>query len=157
ERDAQVSLAESLGILPTTPLHVADFSRLPLPTNLEDTVERFIDRTLQQRPDLLARVAVLREKEGEIGPARKAYLPALLFTGNVGGAWESSKLTFDNGSSPPWVETKQPIWGLGLALTWSIFDGGARKRKLEIARSGREAAQHELEDARDKAISQVWR
>jgi outer membrane protein TolC len=38
-----------------------------------------------------------------------------------------------------------------------LFEGGARKRKLEIARSAREAAQHELEDARDKAISQVWR
>ena len=157
ERDAQVSLAESIGILPTSPLHVADFSHLSIPTNLEDTVERFIDRTLQQRPDLLARVAVLREREAEIRRARKAYLPTLSFTGNVGGAWEDSKLTFDNGSSPPSVETKQPIWGVGLALTWSLFDGGARKRKLEIARSAREAAQHELEDERDKAISQVWR
>src|SRR5260370_257947 len=60
ERDAQVALAENIGILPTTPLRVADFSRLSLPTNLEQTVEKFIDRTLEQRPDLLARVAVLR-------------------------------------------------------------------------------------------------
>jgi len=157
ERDAQVNLAESIGILPTTPLHVADFSRLSLPTQLEDTVEKFIDRTLEQRPDLLVRVAVLREKEAEIRRARANYLPTLLFTGNAGGAYERSQLTLEGGSSAPWVDTKQPIWGMGLALTWSLFDGGARKRKLEIARSEREVAQHELEDARDKAISQVWR
>jgi outer membrane protein TolC/predicted PurR-regulated permease PerM len=157
ERDAQVSLAESIGILPTTPLHVADFSRLALPTNLEETVERFIDRTLEQRPDLLARVAILREKEAEIRRARAAYWPTLVLAGNAGGAYERSQLTLDNGSASPWVDTKQPIWGVGLALTWSLFEGGARKRKLEIARSEREAAQHELEDSRDKAISQVWR
>src|SRR5262249_6067724 len=119
ERDAQVSLAESIGILPTTPLHVSDFSRLALPTNLEDTVERFIDRTLQQRPDLLARVAILREKEAEIRRARAAYWPTLVLAGNAGGAYERSQLTLDNGSAPPWVDTKQPIWGVGLALTWS--------------------------------------
>src|SRR5262249_11003313 len=115
-----------------------------------------IDRTLEQRPDLLARVAVLRERESEIRRAQAAYLPTLSFSGNVGGAYERSELTLENSTSP-WVSTKQPIWGLGFSLTWSLFEGGARKRKLEIARSERDAAQHELEDARDKAISQVWR
>src|SRR5215468_8558254 len=108
ERDAQVTLAESLGILPTTPVRVADFSRLTLPTNLEERVEKVIDRTLEQRPDLLARVAVLREKEAEIRRARAAYLPTLVFLGQAGGAYERSQLTFQNGSAPPWVDTKQP-------------------------------------------------
>src|SRR5262245_38932156 len=157
ERDAQVTLAESIGILPTTPIRVADFSRLALPTNLEERVENVIDRTLEQRPDLLSRVAVLREKEAEIRRARAAYYPTLSIMGNAGGAYERSQLTLQDHSSSPWVETKQPIWGVGAVLTWPLFEGGARKRKLEIARSEREAAQHELEDARDKAISQVWR
>jgi Outer membrane protein len=157
ERDAQVTLAESLGVLPTTPIRVADFSRLALPTNLEDRVEKVIDRTLEQRPDLLARVAVLREKEAEIRRARAAYYPTLSVLGNAGGAYERSTLTFQNDTSTPWVDTKQPTWAIGAVLTWPLFEGGARKRKLEIARSAREAAQHELEDARDKAISQVWR
>jgi len=157
ERDAQVTLAESIGVLPTSPIQVADFSRLALPTNLEDRVEKVIDRTLEQRPDLLARVAFLREKEAEIRRARAAYFPTLSILGNAGGAYERSQLTLEDHSSAPWVDTKQPIWGVGAVLTWPLFEGGARKRKLEIARSEREAAQHELEDARDKAISQVWR
>jgi outer membrane protein TolC len=157
ERDAQVTLAESLGVLPTTPIRVADFSRLVLPTNLEERVEKVIDRTLEQRPDLLARVALLREKEAEIRRARAAYYPTLSVMGNVGGAYERSQLTLQDHSSAPWVDVKQPIWGVGAVLSWPVFEGGARKRKLEIARSERDAAQHELEDARDKAISQVWR
>jgi outer membrane protein TolC len=157
ERDAQVTLAESLGILPTTPIRVADFSRLALPTNLEERVEKVIDRTLEQRPDLLARVAVLREKDAEIRRARTAYYPKLSVLGNVGGAYERSQLTPENGSSSPFVDTRNPIWGVGATLTWPLFEGGARKRRLEMARSEREAAQYELEDARDKAISQVWR
>jgi outer membrane protein TolC len=156
ERDAQVTLAESIGILPTTPIRVADFSRLPLPTSLEDTVEKFLDRTLEQRPDLLARVAILREKEAEIRRARAAYLPTLSLQGEAGRAFERAQIAVE-GTSLPRASTDQPTWGVGLALTWSLFEGGARKRKLEIARAEREAAQHELEDARDKAISQVWR
>src|SRR6266566_2034763 len=156
ERDAQVSLAEAIGITPTTPFRVEDFSRLPVPTNLEDSVERVIDRSLEQRPDLLANVAVLREKEADIRRARAAYYPTLALQGAAGGAFDRAQMDVD-GQKLPWASTQQPTWGVGLALTWSIFDGGARKRKLEIAKSQREAAKHDLVDSRDKAISQVWR
>jgi outer membrane protein TolC len=155
ERDAQVLLAESIGITPTEPLRVVDFSKLSVPTNLEDTVEQFIDRSLAQRPDLLAKVAILREKEADIRRARTAYYPKLTVQGEAGGAFESSTMDVA-GNNLPRTSTQQPAWGVGLALTWPIFEGGARKRKLEIARAEREAAQHELEDSRDKAISQVW-
>ena len=155
ERDAQVSLAESLGVLPTTPIRIVDFSRLPLPGRLEDTVEQFIDRTLEQRPDLLAKVATLRQKEAEVRRARSAYLPTLALQGEAGTAYDRSQMKV-LGQPFPWESRDQTTWGIGLALTWDVFDGGARKRKLEMARSERDAARHELDDARDKAISQVW-
>jgi len=155
ERDAQVVLAETIGITPTVPLHVVDFSKLPLPTNLEDTVEQVIDRTLKQRPDLMAQVAVLRAKEAEIRQARTAYYPTLAFEGAAGGSFDNSQMKFA-GNTLPWSSTRQPVWGVGLSLTWSLFDGGSRKHKLEMAKAARAAAQHALEDSRDKAISQVW-
>ena len=155
ERDAQVVLAETIGITPTVPLHVVDFSKLPVPTNLEDTVELVIDRTLKQRPDLLAQVAILREKEAEIRRAKAAYYPKIAFEGEAGGSFDNSQMKFA-GSTLPWSSTKQPVWDVGLSLTWSWFDGGSRRHKLEMARAEREAALHELEDSRDKAISQVW-
>jgi outer membrane protein TolC len=156
ERDAHVSLAEAIGITPTTPFQVEDFSRLPMPANLEDSVGTVIDRSLKQRPDLLAKVAVLREKEAEIRHARASYYPTLSFQGTAGGAFDRARMDV-NGQKLPWASTQQPTWGVGLALTWSLFDGGARKRKLEIAKSEHDSAQHELDDSRDKAISQVWR
>src|SRR5215813_4013073 len=44
ERDAQVTLAESIGIPPTTPIQLTDFAALPPPAELQDTVEKAIDR-----------------------------------------------------------------------------------------------------------------
>jgi outer membrane protein TolC len=156
ERDAQVNLAEAVGILPTTPLRVVDFSKLPIPTNLESSVETFIDKSLEQRPDLLAKVATLRQKEAEIRRARAAYYPTLMLQGAGGGAFDRARVEVSD-SMLPWASTQQPTWDVGVSLTWSLFDGGARRRKLEMAKSEREAAQHELRDSRDKAISQVWR
>jgi outer membrane protein TolC len=155
ERDAEVALADSIGVSPTVPLRVIDFSKLAVPTNLNDSVEDEINRTLEQRPDLLAMVAVLREKEAEIKRAGKAYYPTLSFQGEAGGAFERSQLRVA-GSELPWAATEQPTWGVGLALNWSWFDGGARRSKLAAARAASTAAQRELEDARDQAISQVW-
>ena len=155
ERDAQVNLAEAVGILPTTPLSVVDFSRLSIPTNLEASVENFIDKSLKQRPDLLAKVAILRQKEADIRKARAAYYPKLALQGKVGGSFERAQVEVAD-HTLPWASSQEPAWGVGLSLTWPIFEGGARKRKLEIAKSEHAAAQHELEDSRDKAISQVW-
>ena len=156
ERDAQVVLAETIGITPTVPLHVVDFSKLPVPTNLEDSVEQVIDRTLKQRPDLLAQVALLREKEAKIRQARSAYYPTLAFEGTAGGSFDNAQMKFLDHELPS-SYTQQPVWGVGLTLSWSLFDGGARKHKLELARAEREATQHALENSRDKAVSQVWR
>jgi outer membrane protein TolC len=119
-------------------------------------VERVIDRSLEQRPDLLAKVAVLREKEAEIRRARASYYPTLSFQGAAGGAFAQAWQNVE-GQKLPRTSTQQPTWDVGLALSWSLFDGGARKRKLEIAKSEHNAAQHELDDSRDKVISQVWR
>src|SRR5207342_1226400 len=85
ERDAQVALAESMGILPTTPLQVVDFSALALPTALEESVERTIDRALEQRPDLLAQVALGREKEAPVSRTPADCLPTLSLGTEVGG------------------------------------------------------------------------
>src|SRR5262249_50653074 len=85
ERDAQVALAESMRILPTTPLQVVDFSALALPAAREQSVDETIDRALEQRPDLIAKVAIVREKEATIRRARAEYFPTLSFGADVGG------------------------------------------------------------------------
>jgi len=156
ERDAQVTLAESMGILPTTPLQLVDFTALALPPLLEDSVEKVIDRALEQRPDLIAKVAVVREKEAAVRRARAEYFPTLSLVGDVGG--ELARTRFDvGGQNTSWFNTGQPTYGGGLRLEWQLFEGGARARKVELAEAERRAAEQEVSAARDRAINDVWK
>src|SRR5262249_23723561 len=99
ERDAQGALAESLGVLPTSKLQVVDFSALALPSALEDSVEQVIDRALDQRPDLIAKVAAVREKEAALRRARADYFPTLSLVGDVGGQIARSRFDVGTGST----------------------------------------------------------
>ena len=156
ERDAQVTLAESIGTTPTTPIQVTDFSALPPPAELQDSVEKTIDRALEKRPDLIARVAALRASEADVNRARAAYWPTLSLVGDVGSILGSARVTAD-GKSTGWFGATQPSYGIGLSLEWEIFDGGARRRKVELAESARRTAQDEITATRDRAVSEVWK
>lgn len=158
ERDAQVALAESMGILPTIPLQVVDFSALALPAPLEDSVERVIDRALAQRPDLIAKVAVVREKEAVVRRARAEYFPTLSAVGDVGGVLSRGRYNvgipeLDTG----FFNMAQPTYGVGFRLDWPLFEGGARERKVELAEAERRVAEQEVAVARDRALSEVWK
>jgi outer membrane protein len=156
ERDAQVALAETIGVTPTVPIRVIDFSKLAMPPNLEETVEQVINRSLEQRPDLLAQAAIVKQKDAAVSAARDAYYPTLSFLGEAGRAYERTELNVE-GTQLPWGSTQQSAWAVGFQFNWNLFDGGARRRKLDLAKSDREAAKHTLENARDQAISQVFR
>jgi len=156
ERDAQVTLAESIGITPTTPIQLVDFSALPPSAELQDTVEQTIDRALEKRPDLIARVAALRASEAELKRARAAYWPTLSLQSDVGTILGKARITAD-GKSTGWFGATQPSYGIGFFLEWEILDGGARRRRVEIAESERRAAQDEITATRDRAVSEVWK
>jgi outer membrane protein TolC len=156
ERDAQVTLAESIGIPPTTPIQLTDFSALPAPAELQDSVEKTIDRALENRPDLIAKVAALRASEAEVGRARAAYWPTLSLVGDIGSILGRARITAD-GKSTGWFGATQPSYGIGLFFEWEVFDGGARRRKVEMAESARRTAQDEITATRDRAIGDVWK
>jgi outer membrane protein len=156
ERDAQVTLTESIGASPQAPIQVVDFSALPAPATLQDSVEKAIDRALEKRPDLIAKVAALRASEAELSRARAAYWPTLSLIGDVGTVLGNARITAD-GRSTGWFGATQPSYGIGLSLEWEIFDGGARRRRVELAGSTRRAAQDEITATRDRAVSEVWK
>jgi len=159
ERDAQVTLAESIGITPTTPIQVTDFSALPAPAELQESVEKTIDRALERRPDLIARVAALRASEAEVRRARAAYWPTLSLVGDIGAVFGDARFTagIQGPHSTGWFESTLPEYGIGLALQWDLFDGNARQRRVELAEAARRAAQDEITATRDRAISEVWK
>jgi outer membrane protein len=156
ERDGQVALAESIGIPPTTPIQVTDFSALPPPAALEDSVEKVIDQALERRPDLIAKVAALRAKEAEVRRARADYFPTLSLVSNVNTIAGRAKIT--GGNQPTgWFSAAEPSYGVGLFFQWNLFEGGATQRKVELAEAERRAAQDEVTAIRDKAIRDVWK
>jgi outer membrane protein TolC len=156
ERDAQVALAESIGSPPTTPIQVTDFSALPPPAAIEDSVDKVIDQTLERRPDLIAKVAALRGKEAEVHRARAAYFPTLSLVSNVNTLAGRVKIT--GGNQPTgWFGATEPGYGAGLLFEWNLFEGGATQRKVELAEAERRAAEDEVTAARDKAIRDVWK
>src|SRR5436190_10765127 len=76
ESDARVALIESIGLLPTVQLKVADLPQQSgLYSQREDSVGNLITKALAQRPDLVAKLANVRSKEYEIRKIRAEYYP----------------------------------------------------------------------------------
>src|ERR1700747_3441344 len=76
ESDARVALVESIGLLPTVSLKVADLpQRSRLADQTADSVDELITKALSQRPDLVAKLANVRSKEYEIRKIRSEYYP----------------------------------------------------------------------------------
>jgi outer membrane protein len=125
DRDALVALAESIGVSPTEPIQVTDFSALPPPSALEASVDRVIDQALERRPDLIAKVAAVRAKEADLRCARAAYFPTLALVGNVGTLAGQVEVT--GGNRPTgWFGAAEPSYGVGLALEWNLFEAVRR-------------------------------
>jgi len=150
--DAQVALVESLGILPTTKLQVAEVSEKPFSEYSGDTLEELIQRALSQRPDLVAKLADLRGRRAEVQKARAAYYPKIALGANAG--WTELDVSAKNSS---YFGGNGPVYGAGISVELPLFDGFARREKLRTAESGLRAAEDELADSRDSVIREVWK
>ena len=152
ESDAEVALVESLGILPTTPLQVADYSEKPLPSAPEHSAEDLIDLALSQRPDLVIALANLRAKQAEVRAARADFYPKVAVSGNIGDA----TLNVSAGGSD-YFGGQHTVYGAAVSVELPLFDGFERLKKLHIAEADLSAAESELAQARDAAVREVWK
>ena len=150
EIDARMALLEAMGVRPSTGLKVADINQRPLPATLETAADRFVDLALEQRPDLLARVAVLRAKDADIRKARSEYYPRITALGNAGQ--NIGQVRVDGGT---WSTVNEPQYGIALAIELPLFDAGLRDNRLRQAQSERRVAEEELNLARDRTVREV--
>jgi outer membrane protein len=119
-------------------------------------VEDVITRAIEKRPDLIAKVASLREKEAQVRRARAAYYPTLSLVSDISTLAGRVRVTGgikDTG----WFSAAEPSYGVGLAIEWNIFEGGATRRRVEMAEAERRAAEEEVTAARDRAINEIWK
>jgi outer membrane protein TolC len=150
--EAQVALVQSLGIRPTTRLQVAETSNEPVEEGLQQTSEELINKALSRRPDLVAKLANVREKQAEVKKARAAFYPKVSMKANAGLANMDVKI-----GNTPFLNGNESIYGGGIAIDLPIFEGFARRKKLQIAESELQEAESELAGSRDTVIQEVWK
>jgi len=149
--DARMALLEAMGVRPTTSLQIAGLGARAVPAMVEDTAEKLVDRALGQRPDLLARVAVVRAREADIHKAQSEFYPRIVVTANV--LQNIGRVRTNN--IPGWATVNETGYGAGIAIEVPLFDGGLRRNRLGVAQSQRRVAEEELELAQDRAARQV--
>jgi outer membrane protein len=153
ESDASVALIESIGLLPTVHLKVADLPRHGgLDAQSEDSVGELITKALAQRPDLVAKLANVRSKEYEIRRTRAEYYPKVTLDAH----FSETDLQVSVAKSDYFGGTR-PTFGAFLTMNVPIFDGFARRHKLDMAEADLHLAENELAGARDSAARDVWK
>jgi len=151
EEIAHGDLATALGAPASTMIRVQPLNELSTPDSLDDTVEGAINRALEQRPELQAAVARIRSAEARRKEARAAFFPKLSVQ-----ATPSGRSLYLLQQTHPWGHTADLNGGLSLNLTWTVFDGGARRSRLEQAEADIRGADAQASAARDRIENEVW-
>jgi outer membrane protein TolC len=153
ESDARVALIESIGLLPNVSLKVADLpEKSHLNAQTEESVGDLITKALAQRPDLVAKLANVRSKEYEIRQIRAEYYPKVTLDAHA----SETELQVSIANSD-FFGGARPTFGVSLNAEVPIFDGFARRHKLDMAEADLHQAENELAGARDSAAREVWK
>jgi outer membrane protein TolC len=75
---------------------------------------------------------------------------------NVGYAFAAAR-SHVGSTTEPWFSASGPTYGVRVGVTWQIFDGGRRRRQVELAEAQLREAEAEVDTARDRTINEVWR
>ncbi|WP_321845694.1 efflux transporter outer membrane subunit [Paraburkholderia bannensis] len=119
---------------------------LPLDSQalLADIPANLPSELLTRRPDILEAEETLKAANANIGAARAAFFPSISLTGQFGYASASLGSLFKPG---------QLAWDFGPTITMPIFEGGANKASLDVAKLEKD----EDVAAYEKAIQTAFR
>lgn len=148
---AQGNLAQALDVSPTFLIRTQPLAELVIPESISDTVEQALDRAFVQRPDLMQQLAQVRSANAKVKEARSAYYPTLNFFASGGPQWTTGQ----QGSLPEGI-TSDVTGEVGLNLTWTLFDGGARRNRLAQTKADVLGAEARVKSSRDLVAQQVW-
>jgi multidrug efflux system outer membrane protein len=115
-------------------------------TTLAELPEGVPSSVLLQRPDVLEAEASLKAANANIGVARAAFFPSITLTGTAGSASTSLGNLFKAGTG---------AWTFLPQLTLPLFDSGANKARLDIAKADNGIAVARYEKAIQSAFREV--
>jgi outer membrane protein TolC len=148
---ARGHLATALGTSATVAIRTQPLDEIRTPDSIGDTVDQAIDRALQQRPDLMQQVAEVRSANARIQEARAAYYPALSVN-----AMPAAQSSYGVQQALPWGHTADLTGSLTLNLSWTVFDGGARKNRVAQAEAESLAAEAQVGTIQDQISDEIW-
>jgi len=151
---ARVVLREAIGVVPSDAILVEDPAGLPLPTEVEESIENLVNTAMQQRPDLQAISEQLQASNAELKAAKSEYLPTVHFGASV--AQQSVWPTISIAGPNPLGHSNKTVWNVGLTARWTIFDGGLRRNTVQLADSRWREAQDEKRQKEDAIGREVW-
>ncbi len=151
EEVARGNLATLLALPPSTRIEVQPIDNLPIPPDVQESIDTLTERALQQRPDLIEKVEAIRGAESEVRGARSAYFPTFSFTGSTAylRAWGAT-------DAQPGGYAGGKVWDAKLSLNWTIFDGLRREKDLARARAEQRTAESEARATQDQVENEVW-
>lgn len=151
EQIARGDLATALGTPAATRIGVQPLSEVPTPESVPDRVEEAIQRALDQRPDLQAQAAEIRLAQAERQQARSAFYPTLSVR-----ATPSAQSLYILQQTLPWGHTADLTGSASVNLSWTVFDGGARRSRLAEAEANIREARARAAATSDQIEDQVW-
>lgn len=154
EKIARVTLTEAIGVEPAPDISIDGQNSDPLPKALTLTIDQLIERAFDNRPEIMAQMQAIRRADDEIRNANSAYKPTVTLSAKVAqtAAWPGAvRPTFTQFGT---INT--PTWAAAINVAWTIFDGGARSNRKELAEAGKRQATEELRDKRDQVQREVW-
>jgi multidrug efflux system outer membrane protein len=113
---------------------------------LTDIPEGLPSDLLTRRPDILQAEAILKSENANIGAARAAFFPTISLTGSLGTVSTALSGLFGAGTG---------FWSLLPALTVPIFNAGALKAELDVAKIQKDIGIAQYEKAIQTAFSEV--
>src|ERR1700745_3934825 len=151
EEIARGDLATAVGTSATVAIRVQPLDQLPTPDSIGETVEETINRAFAQRPDLMQQVAEIRPASARLKEARAAYYPAL-------GINVSPAIPSLYGIQQPfhWSHTADLTGSVSFNLSWTVFDGGARKSRAAQAQADLHVAEAQTSLKKNQIADEVW-
>jgi outer membrane protein TolC len=152
---AEAQLAQAIGISPPSLPQVASLSSLPLPEGLQASVDSLLSQAVSTRPDLSAKFADVRAREADLERARADYLPKLSANGTLGRVYRELD-SLNLGPNGAKFYPKKTTWGIGMELSWELFDGFIRDSRVREAKARRDQAQADLDALQLASQAEVW-
>ena len=143
----RAELAKVLGIEVTSSLKISDEFVVPSSDTTNQEIDSLVADALRERQSLMAAYAKIRAAEYKTFAQENNYLPSL--SGVVDLQWQD--FTNDRYEHTPYNN-----YSIGLALSWSLFEGFNKQYQVIGARAQERIAAQQLKDEQISIIGDVW-